>query len=370
MKSNKIIAQDVNNTESEYTLRASSAVYWGLGIMNLFFLGLAWFFDTALLEEIFFGIPSLIAIAGTVDIMFYQKRKTNFFSRQIEIIRGLAKRKELIAFENITKFELFGDNTAPLGELKKFDFEENKNIIKKLIIYTKDKDIEFNSYDYDDKKFREFLLFFQQKQIALTSTQTEKLQLSAQQCENLLKQERQLAVELTEAMQEAYKSVYETHIMYAQQEDKEFIREQMKNLDVIYHYSPDNKTYYYFVKNDYLQMTEAQNIEIANNLIETSLKNLALVENRIQAYKQVQAKLSKIVDQQMQRNQLKNVADKLNTLQQKNISKNISQDDIHFDAEVFEQYSNMLNQIQQTETAEQAEFLKQYIIEIENLNKQ
>lgn len=353
---------------ADYTLKAGNEVYWGLAMFSAGLGLLGYFFETQFVKNIFYGLTALLGGASVIDMAFYQKKYTHFIANNIEILRGLVGRKEIISMNMVKKFDLFGDNNHHLGEIKTFDFENNTNVIKKLKLTLQDhREIDFNSYDYNNNTFLDFIKAFQQKHIEISSTQAEKLQFSATQCDNLIKQDKKLVMDLTEAMQEAYKSVYETHIMYVQEEEKEFAREQIKNLEAVYFYSYDNKTYYYFIKDNYLPSSEPEDVAMAQNLIETSLTNLALVENRIQAYKQVQQKMSKIIEKQLQRTKLQNVADKLSNLQQKNISNNGHQDEIHFDAEVFEQYSNMINQIQQVETAEQAEFLKEYITEISKL---
>ncbi len=360
--------KDKELLSTDYTLKASNEVYWGLAIIGAGLGLLGYFFESQFVKNVFYGLTTLIGGASVIDMVFYQKKHTHFIANNIEILRGIIKRKEVIPINTIKKFDLFGDNSHHLGEIKTFDFAENTNIIKKLKLTLQDyREIEFNSYDYNKNAFLDFIRKIQQKHIEISSTQTEKLQLSATQCDNLLRQDKQLVMDLTEAMQDAYKSVYETHVMCVQDEEKEFAREQIKNLEAVYFYSYDNKIYYYFLKYNYLPSSEAEDVVMAHNLIETSLKNLVLVENRIQAYKQVQLKMAKIIEKQLHRTKLQNVADKLNNLQQKNISNNENQDEIHFDAEVFEQYSNMINQIQQVETAEQAEFLKQYITEISKL---
>lgn len=367
------------NTLSSHSLLAANDVYWGLGIFAGILAACGYFFESGVLSKLFYGATAVLVGASMLDILFYQKRVTRFWDSQIEIIRGLVGRKEQISFDDIKTVELLGNNSSNLGQLKTFDIEKDNKLVKKLRLMVKpksnsgkiigEKEIEFNAYDYKDLQFLYFIKFFQQKHLEYFSTHTEKIQFSAQECDTLLQQDKKLIKDLTEAMQEAYKSVYETHIMYAQPEEKEFVREQMRDLAVIYSYTPDNKTYYYFVKDDYLPLAEAEDISTAHNLIETSQKNITLVENRIIAYKKVQEKLAKVLEQQLKKDNLKNLATKINNLQQNNIIKNSNQDDIHFDAEVFEQYNKMLLQIQQAETAEEAEFLKQYISEIEKLKE-
>jgi hypothetical protein len=362
------IMKDKELIGTEYILTASNHIYLGFGIIASVLGLLGYFFDTDSIKNFFYGATILLSSASGIDMLFYQKKQSSFLQNSIEILRGSFKRQEIIALEDVKKVEIFGDNSHHLGDLKDFVFENHTIIIKKIKLILKNtKTIEFNSYDYVAEDFSEFLLFFQQKYKEVVSTQAEKLQTVAQKCETLLKQDKQLSLELQETMRLAYQSVYETHCMHVQAEEKEFVKEQIRNLQAIYSYTLDNKTYYYFLENSYLETTEETDILMAKNLIETSQKNIILVENRMQAYRQVQQKMKKILEKQAQKNQLKNVVDKLYSLQEKNILSHQLQDDIQVDAEVYEQYAILLHQIEQIETIDQTEFLKQYIVQIEKL---
>ncbi len=354
------------------SLQASDGVYYGLAMFAGVAGFLGWLVDVNFIEGIFYGTAALLMGGAAVDKLFYQKKHTILLPEGgLQLSRGLINRQETIALANIQQVELIGENDVLLGNLKTFDGQNNTQKIKKLRLHlthaTKNisgnATLEFDSYDYEYTDFEKFILSFQQQHINLTNTHEEKLLVAAQQGETLLQQDKQLAKEITEALQETYRSVYQTHIVYAEQEEKEFVKEQLKNLEVLYHYTPDNKTYYYFLKDDFLPETDEADRNTAQDLLAASYANLNVVQNRMQAYKQVQEKLQKTIEKVSRQQKLQNVASKLNKLQEKNMQQVNQSQDLDFEADVFEQYHLLLQQIQKTETAEEAEFLKHTIIE-------
>lgn len=367
----KIANQETHN------LQGSNGVYWGLVMFAGVTGFLGWWIDTPILEGIFYGITALLGGGAAFDKTFYQKHEVDILPEGLHIRRGLVQRTENILLNEIEKVELVGENEVLLGNFKDYDLENNNLKIKKLrLILAKksknlsaDRKLEFDSYDYEDIDFLAFVKFFQLWYKNITITEEEKLLSATQKSEKLLKNDKQLAAELVEAMQETYRSVYQTHIIYTEQENKEFVKEQLKNLAVLYSYTPDEKTYYYFLQDDFLPEIDETEKQTAQTLIDASLTNLAIVQNRIQAYRQVQEKLEKTVKKAIRQNKLQNVATKLGNLQERNMQHLNTTQNLDFEADVFEQLNELLQQIQKTETAEQAVFLKEYILEFEKLTK-
>jgi hypothetical protein len=349
-------------------LRANNDVYYGLAIFALFFGAFAYIIDTPFIEKTLWGITGLITAGGLVDMIGFQKKKVLLEKNELHIYKGWFNRHtvvDVLTAENIRCIDA-EDKEYNLAEMSEVGVKDVKKIIFKI---NPEKSIELNQYDYNNERFNRFAAFLQQKIKDIRATEQEKLSFSLENCDKLIAQDKLLVKQLTENLQQAYSSVYVQHKIMAEPEEKERIKEQLQADGILYYYTNDHKTYYYFEKNDFLGETDEADQATAQALIETAQKNIQIATQRIQAYRQLQEKMLLVIEQYQHREQLKQVANNLSLLQEKNIEKHQRINELDYDATIFGELQHLMTALQQADTADQAEILRQYIIEFQKTQK-
>ncbi len=349
-------------------LRANNDVYYGLAIFAAFFGLFGYIIDTPSIEKALFAITGLITAGGLIDMIGFQKRKVELLQNELHIYKGWFNRHLVVDVLATEQIRCIDEEDKEYSFLEGTDFSEKK--IKKIIFkISPEKSVELNQYDYNSERFNRFAVTLQKKIKDLRATEQEKLSFSLENCDKLIAQDKLLVKQLTENLQQTYTSVYVQHKILVEPEEKERIKEQLKTENIVYYYTNDYKTYYYFEQNDFLPDTDEADQATAQALIETALQNIQIANQRIQAYRQLQEKMLRVIEQYQHREQLKQVANNLSLLQEKNIEKHQQVDAIDYDATVFGELQHLMNALQQADTADQAEILRQYIIEFQKTQK-
>ena len=149
---------------------------------------------------------------------------------------------------------------------------------------------------------------------ALSVTPTDKIGKLQQQNRDYLQEDRYLRTALRSKLIEVFKSAYH-------QRDH-FEAAKIEN-EVVYSYDNNDGNKIYFLRGDYLPNLGAENIEMAENLINASFQNLEVVENRTKYYQKILEQLDKIRFREKSRRKLNSIARELQVLQDKNTSKSI-----------------------------------------------
>ncbi len=176
--------------------------------------------------------------------------------------------------------------------------------------------------------------------------------------ENLqyMQEDLQLKREFLQNMFDAYISIYR------QRDDLDLAR--MRNAQVIYlHLRADGRNVY-FLLDDYLPNLAEDNVEIGKNLIEASHNNIQLIELRLKYRRKLAEELEKLRFQEANRRRLRDLADKLKNLQEKNAGKSLDQSlnpAENIDSRVILEIEAISQKVRNTEDLHNAIMLKEYI---------
>ncbi len=176
--------------------------------------------------------------------------------------------------------------------------------------------------------------------------------------ENLqyMQEDLQLKREFVQNMFDAYISIYR------QRDDLDLAR--IRNARVIYHHLRADGRNVYFLADDYLPNLAEDNIEIGKNLIEAAHNNIQLIELRLKYRRKLAEELEKLRFQEANRRRLRDLADKLKNLQEKNAGKSLDQSlnpTENIDSRVIMEIEAISQKVRNTEDLHNAIMLKEYI---------
>lgn len=307
----------------------------------------------------------------------------------LQIRKGINPNPQTIALKDIKKVRLIDQETktSQKGKKKKKDFafqnleqfnysEEAECLIetkdgRKFVIrshyfpmgeFSKFLNLLRNTYQNEEKKF-----VSDKKSETLSPTnpflnptvgtneQGETMRI-VQENLQYMQEDLQLKREFLQNMFDAYVSIYR------QRDDLDLAR--IRNAQVIYHHLQADGRNIYFLANDYLPNLAEDNIEIGKNLIAAAHDNIQLIELRLKYRRKLAEELEKLRFQEANRRRLRELADRLKNLQEKNAGKSLDQSlnpTENIDSRVILEIEAISQKVRNTEDLHNAIMLKEYI---------
>jgi len=377
--------------EKLFVLKASDDVNWGMGIFALVSLGGVFLFrnwEWAFFEIIAQFLTAIFAATAIISPLFLQYREIALYHDKIQITKGLLSKKiETIALSQILNPKIIKSvknsdvkvhHLADAGGVENWDMDNLEFSFDTQSSQT----VTLKSFNFKDHHLREFLKCFRQTYYVLASeasspppstpmekpnNQTEakidetenNILQGIRQCEHYISEDEKLSQEFYQAMYEAYTSVYQTHTLQVDRAGDEL---RLQKPDVLQYFSIGNYQYHYFLKDQYLPNASREEKEVAENLITTSQKNIDTIKKRIEAYLTVKKQLEEQREKYLQRLKIQQLANRINTLQEKNLAQSSFDDQLSFDAEKVIQLSALTEQLHQSDLRHLSETLKQLAI--------
>lgn len=384
-----------------FRLKASDSANFGFLLFGSISMAIGYWFAHTFLS---FTAPFLYMIAGSFGLaallspLFFQYRETILTATGLQTTQGrLSQKKQFINFKDIHKPNIvyLENGQKKTDFIEDINLEEKKNIkIEELnFIHAQGEKITFSMYSFDDALFIEFLKNFKVTyQISLgilpkevtsiaksqsqktdnepvknEETDTEDNQISGaiQKTASYLQEDEQLRKELLEAMNEAYSSVYEIFTLKVVREGDEL---RLPKPDVAFAYSKDEENYQFYLKEKYKAEVDTEEIQVGENLIATSLHNIGIVEARIKVYEEIMAQLKRTQAKYLQRTKLQTLADKIHTLQQRNIQNSEDKDELTFDSSMIIELEKLTDKLKKADLELYAETLIQHANLLKNNN--
>ncbi|GAB4120429.1 MAG: hypothetical protein OHK0057_10470 [Thermoflexibacter sp.] len=374
--------------EKLFILKASDDVNLGMGIFALVSLGGVFLFrswEWAFFEIIAQFLTAVFTATAIISPLFLQYREIALYRDKIQITKGLVSKKvETIPLKQILNPKITKSvknsgtkvhNLADVEGIENWDMENLEFSFDTQSSQT----ITLKAFNFKHHYLRDFLKNFRQTYYGLTSetsissqptslekhlnqpevkideTENDILQ-GIRQCEYYISEDEKLSQEFYQAMYEAYISVYQTHTLQVDREGDEL---RLQKQDVLQYFSMGNYKYHYFLKKDYLVNATQEEKEVADNLIATSQKNIDAIKKRIEAYSTVKKQLQEQQEKYLQRLKIQQLANRINTLQEKNLAQSSLDDQLSFDAEKVIQLSALTEQLHQSDLRHLSETLKQ-----------
>lgn len=383
--------KDYHPTEI-FVLKASDSVNWGFLLFGSIAAAIGyWLTDTILsfLCAPLFLITGSFGITALLSPLFFQYRQANLYANKLEIREGrLRNRKISVNIADIKKPEVVviengQKNTFSLEEI---DLEANTAIKIDSLSFThiKDDRITFSAYNFDEPIFKEFVKSFKniyqvylgipikktksqiqatEKNIPIITEEEKQINNAMHRCESYLADDNQLLTELREAMNEAYSSAYRPHKLTVVREGDEL---RLQKKDVIFSYQTDEDNYCFYLKDDHQSLAGADEIAMAEKLIQTSQHNIEIAEARVKVYQGILAQLQQTKAKYLQRMKIQAIADKLSTLQQRNLQNADEKDELSFDSETIVQLEMLTEKVKKADLEHYAETLIQHAILLKN----
>lgn len=376
-----------------FRLKASDSVNWGFCLFGTVSVALAYALAHTFLS---FLAPFLYLIAGgfgasaLLSPLFFQYRETVLTSTGIQTTQGiLSQKKQYMDIKDIRKVTLV---YLEKGQ-KKTDLVEDIDLAQKPDIKLeelqffhakKGETVTFHAYNFENDPFKEFINQFkiayqvslgtlpkEMMSIAKTAMQNEEneqtnhetevegnqISPAIQKTEDYLQEDRQLLHELKDAMNEAYQSIYELHNLVIVREGDEL---RLHKPDVAFFYTKDESIYQFYLKDKYRAEVDAEEIQVGENLIGTSLYNIGIVEARIKVYEEIMAQLKRTQAKYLQRAKLQSLADKISLLQQRNLQNSEDKDELTFDSSMIIELAKLTDKLKTADLALYAETLIQH----------
>jgi hypothetical protein len=377
--------------EKLFVLKASDDVNLGMGIFALVSLGGVFLFrswEWAFFEIIAQFLTATFAATAIISPLFLQYREIVLYRDKIQITKGLVSKKvETIPLNQILNPKITKSvknsgakvhNLADVGGIENWDMENLEFSFDTQSSQT----ITLKAFNFKHHYLREFLKYFRQTYYGLlpqapTSSQPTSLEKpinqaetnidetennilqGIRQCEHYISEDEKLSREFYQAMYEAYISAYQTHTLQVDREGDEL---RLQKQDVLQYFSVGNYTYHYFLKDSYLPNATQEEKEVAENLIATSQKNIDTIKKRIEAYLSVKKQLEEQKEKYLQRLKIQQLANRISTLQEKNLAQSSLDDQLSFDAEKVIQLSALTEQLHQSDLRHLSETLRQLAI--------
>lgn len=378
--------------EKLFVLKASDDVNLGMGIFALVSLGGVFLFrawEWAFFEIIAQFLTAIFTAIAIISPLFLQYREIVLYRDKIQITKGLVSKKvETIALSQILNPKIIKSvknngtevhNLADAEGIEQWDIDNN---LEFSFDTQNSQTITLKAFNFKHHYLREFLKYFRQTYYGLLpessiSSQPTTLGKSAhqtatnidetennilqgiRQCEHYISEDEKLSQEFYQAMYEAYTSVYQTHTLQVDREGDEL---RLQKQDVLQYFNVENDKYHYFLKDSYLPSATQEEKEVAENLIATSQKNIDTIKKRIEAYLSVKKQLEEQKEKYLQRLKIQQLADRINTLQEKNLAQSSLDDQLSFDAEKVIQLSALTEQLHRSDLRHLSETLKQLAI--------
>ena len=330
--------------------------YIGLGLFSGITGGLAMVLESSFLlwtAGIFLGL-------GAIGYLVGKYKSIRLLSEGIQLKRGQLGFKRQIPFELIESIVIKREREDIGEELMTFDLDriDDWKNYKYLTISYKNKTHQIPQNEFETKEFAAFARNLQRVYLDAKGSPLQKADKVYQKTLNYISDDRRLHSELQLSLQEAYRSVFKPfETLYK----KETISELDNDAEVLFHSIKQGNVLVYFKKGEYLPNIKETSIISAESLIEAAKNNLEIVETRLASHYKVKEKLERLKNQLKSRERLKNVANKLDELQQKNINKSLTRTDVEMEAEVLEQIELLTENIHNTETLEKSLVLKEHI---------
>ncbi|SFF58869.1 YdbT family protein [Thermoflexibacter ruber] len=378
--------------EKLFVLKASDDVNLGMGIFALVSLGGVFLFrswEWAFFEIIAQFLTAIFTATAIISPLFLQYREIALYRDKIQITKGLVSKKvETIPLKQIRNPKITKSvknsgtevhNLADAGGIENWNIDNN---LEFSFNTEHSQTITLKAYNFKHDYLRDFLKYFRQTYYGLvseTSTSSQPTPLEnpinqpeakidetendilqgIRQCEYYISEDEKLSQEFYQAMYEAYISVYQTYTLQVDREGDEL---RLQKQDVLQYFSVGNYRYHYFLKDDYLANATQEEKEVADNLIATSQKNIDAIKKRIEAYLAVKKQLQEQKEKYLQRLKIQQLANRINTLQEKNLAQSSLDDQLSFDAEKVIQLSALTEQLHQSDLRHLSETLKQLAI--------
>ncbi|MFT5617601.1 MAG: hypothetical protein ACI85I_000825 [Arenicella sp.] len=337
-------------------IKGSNTPYLGIGILGSLIGTVGWMVEW----EVMYLIGGTVICLGAGMQLLARFKKVSISEEGIEIRRGQLGFKQQMNFADIGAVYLQeerGKNGLFLME-KPLNTIHDWKKIRYLEIEVKGKKKYIPASDFEDEAFKELARSVQHHLIETNGSSSQKLGKVRLKTIRYLENDRKLCSDLRTSVYEACKSIYKSNeTLYTKQQVEAF--EQDKS--IVYHSIKQGNVLIYFQKHQFLPEIKRENVEMAADLVVTAKENLEVVNSRIASHEELLKKLDKLAIQVRSREKLQEVAEKIGSLQERNL-KSQTRPDIKLEAEVIEQFELLTENINHTQTLEKSILLK------ENLN--
>ncbi len=337
-------------------IKGSNSPYFGMGILGGLIGGVGWMVEWETMVWIGLSVIGL----GLGMQLFSRFKRVELSESGIKISRGQLGFKQKMDFSDIGEVYLQEER----GKNGLFLMEKSLNTIHdwKKIRYV---EIEFKgkkkyipANDFDEKEFKDLVRSIQYHLVEANGSSSQKLERVRMKTILYLEHDRKLCSDLRTSLYEACKSIYQSNeTLYTKQQVEEFEQDD----SIIYHSIKQGNVLVYFRKDKFLPEIKREDVLMAADLVVTAKENLEVVNSRISSHEELLKRLDKLSVQIRSREKLQEVAEKIGSLQERNVSSQ-NRADVRNETEVIEQFELLTENINHAKTLEKSILLK------ENLN--
>ncbi len=334
-------------------IKGSNSPYFGMGILGGLIGGVGWMVEWETMCWVGLGVIGL----GLGMQLFSRFKRLELSESGIEVRRGQFGFKQRMDFDNIgTVFlqEERGKGGFSLME-KSLNTIHDWKKIKYVEIEFKGKKKYIPANDFNEDEFKNLARSIQYYLVEVNGSLSQKLERVRLKTNNYLEHDRKLWSDLRTSLYEACKSIYQANeTLYTKQQVEEFEQDD----SVVYHSIKQGNVLIYFQKDKFLPEIKREDVAMAADLVVTAKENLEVVNSRIASHEELLKRLDKLSVQIRSREKLQEVAEKIGSLQERNVSSQ-NRADVRNETEVIEQFELLTENINHAKTLEKSILLKE-----------
>jgi len=338
--------------------KGSDDPYLGLGLIGGVVGGLGFAFSSTVI----WGISGAIMAFTLGMYLFGKSKKVKMLENGIELRVGQIGRKKWVDFQKVVNVKISKERNDKGLNLIGFDLTlvDNWELYKYISLEIEGEKVPmyFSDSDFSKNDFPALIRSIQHFFLEAKGTPLQKLESLKVKTANYVEHDKKLWSELQQSLYEACKSVYQPlETLYSRQS----IDELDANPEILFHTIKQGNVLVYFQEDKVLHGVKETDAASVRNLIAAAKENIEIVDARLQSHQEVLSKLKRLSAQMRSRERLRNVASKIDELQQKNIGTSINYEDLAYEAEVIAQFEQLTEHIHSTETLEKSLILKTHI---------